>query len=106
MVYSHLAGEQQLCLIVSIIMNSITHRLKRTLLYCRERPLDLILILVFLIAIIKITSLYMRVETDIDNWDEFKTEHHCVPHLSNPEVKISNWKCDDGKVYYNWRQQR
>ncbi len=87
-------------------MKYMTDQFIQAILYCRKNPLEIVILLIFLIAILKITSLYMGVESDADNWDQFKAEHHCIAHIENPEIKISSWKCDDGEIYYNWRQMR
>ena len=70
------------------------------------RPLDLILILFFTLAIAKIISLNLSVEGAEGNWEKFKAENNCKLKLGEDGYEKSTWVCDDGKVHYGWRQQR
>ena len=74
--------------------------------YVRNNPLDCFLILAFSIAIIKISSLYFSVNVDDGSWDKFKLENNCKLQMNEYGNKRLSWKCEDGKVYYRWMQQR
>lgn len=70
------------------------------------KPLDLILILFFTLAIAKIISLNLSVEGEEGNWETFKAENNCKLKLGEDGYEKSTWVCEDGEVYYGWRQQR
>lgn len=67
---------------------------------------DFVLILVFSIAIIKLSSLYFSVKADDGNWEQFKVEHNCILRTTETGTQRLSWSCDDNKIYYRWRQQR
>jgi len=71
----------------------------------RQKPLDIFLYLVVGGIVIKLLSLYFSVSVDDGNWEQFRLEHHCQIQVSSGK-QDSGWLCDDGKVYYRWRQQR
>ena len=79
---------------------------RKVLAYIRKRPLDCFLILVFSIAIIILYSLYFSVNLDDGHWDQFKRDNNCKLLLDDYGNKRLSWKCDDGKTYYRWMQQR
>ena len=67
---------------------------------------DGVVFLALAAVVIKLISLNMGVTVDDDAWNAFKTTHKCQLQKSaygNPEA---SWLCDDGKVYYRWRQQK
>jgi hypothetical protein len=70
------------------------------------KPIDVLLILLFTIVIIKLCSLYFSVNTDDGNWEQFKAEHNCNLRTTETGTQRLSWECDDGKIYYRWRQQR
>lgn len=70
------------------------------------KPIDLLLILLFTIVIFKLSSLYFSVNTDDGNWAQFKVQHHCKLRTTETGTQRLSWECDDGKIYYRWRQQR
>jgi hypothetical protein len=72
----------------------------------RRKPLDLLLIAALIAAIVKLTSLYLSVNTDDGAWEQFKAEHHCKLRVSEHGTQRASWECDDGEIYYRWRQQR
>jgi hypothetical protein len=74
--------------------------------YFRSKPLDLLILLGFLLVIIQLFNIYFSVDIDDGDWDEFKREHHCKMQLKTQGLPHTSWECDDGKVYYRWRQQR
>ena len=67
--------------------------------------MDFLLILGFLLAIIKLYTMYSHTE-DENNWEQFKKENNCK--LKNTEIgtQKTSWECDGNKEYYRWRQQR
>lgn len=65
-----------------------------------------VLTLIFAVVILKLSSLYWSVNVDDGNWEQFKTEHKCLLLTSKTGTQRLSWQCDDGKVYYRWRQQR
>jgi hypothetical protein len=56
--------------------------------------------------VIILISLYFRVYMDDEQWEKFKTEHHCELRMSKTGTQRASWSCDDGKTYFRWRQQR
>ena len=74
--------------------------------YIYQHPLEALILLLFLIAIGKITSLYLSVDNDDAHWDQFRAEHNCTERLTQGISPKGGWLCDDGKVHYRWRQQR
>lgn len=44
-------------------------------------------------------------EADLD-WEDFKATHHCQSVGVESGNNRAGWRCDDGKVYYRWRQQK
>ena len=65
-----------------------------------------VLTLIFAVVILKLSSLYWSVNVDDGNWEQFKAEHKCLLLTSKTGTQRLSWQCDDGKVYYRWRQQR
>jgi hypothetical protein len=43
---------------------------------------------------------------DEDNWAAFRDAHHCIPVALTDGSNRPGYKCDDGEVYYRWRQMR
>lgn len=41
-----------------------------------------------------------------DQWAAFRDAHHCVPVAQTDGSNRAGYKCDDGQVYYRWRQMR
>jgi hypothetical protein len=79
---------------------------RKTVQVIGQKPIDVLLILLFIIVIIKLTSLYFSVNTDDGNWEQFKAEHNCKLRTTETGTQRLSWECDDGKIYYRWRQQR
>jgi hypothetical protein len=79
---------------------------KITTQFIRQKPLDVLLILLFAILIIKLSGLYFSVNVDDGNWEQFKSEHNCKLLTTETGTRRLSWECNDGKVYYRWRQQR
>ena len=73
--------------------------------FIRQKPFDVLLMLLFAIVIIKLTSLYFSVNVDDGNWEQFKSEHNCKLLTTETGTQRMSWECDD-KIYYRWRQQR
>jgi hypothetical protein len=74
--------------------------------YIRQKPIDVLLILIFAIVIINLSTLYFSVNVDDGNWEQFKSEHNCKLLTTETGTQRLSWKCDDSKIYYRWRQQR
>ena len=72
----------------------------------REKPLDALLILFFVLLVIIMTSLYFRVDYDDEHWEQFKIEHHCQLRTTKTGTQRASWVCDNGETYFRWRQQR
>jgi len=66
--------------------------------------MDIILYLLFVLAIVTLIDLYSDINEHEDNWAEFKQEHHCSLKKTPAGNVQSAWQCDDGKTYYRWRQ--
>jgi hypothetical protein len=67
---------------------------------------DILLFVILATVVIKLISLNFSVTVDDSEWNAFKTEHHCQLQKSAYGNQEASWLCDDGKVYYRWRQQR
>lgn len=80
--------------------------MKNVMDFFRKKPLDVILYLIFAIAIITLYSLYFSVNIDDANWDTYSTEHNCKLLKTEYGTQKASWKCDDGKHYYRWMHQR
>ena len=74
--------------------------------FIRQKPIDVLLMLLFAIVNIKLSSLYFSVNVDDGNWEQFKSEHSCKLLTTATGTQRLSWECDDGKIYYRWRQQR
>jgi hypothetical protein len=74
--------------------------------YFRRKPIDVVLIFLFVIAIMKLSSLYFSVNVDDGNWEQFKSEHSCKLLTTETGTQRLSWECDDNEIYYRWRQQR
>ena len=73
--------------------------------FIRSKPKDILLLLIFTIAIAILLRLYWQTQID-DNWDQFIIEHHCkVITKESSNNHRTGWICDDGETYYRWRQQ-
>jgi hypothetical protein len=79
---------------------------RKTAQYIRKKPIDVLLMLLFAIVIIKLSSLYLSINVDDGNWEQFKSEHSCKLLMTATGTQRLSWECDDGKIYYRWRQQR
>jgi hypothetical protein len=66
---------------------------------------DMLVFLILVTVVIKLISLNTSVTVDDDAWNEFKTQHNCQLQKSAYGNQEASWLCDDGKVYYRWRQQ-
>jgi len=71
-----------------------------------EKPIGALLMLAFAIVIIILSRLYFSVSADDGQWGQFKNEHDCQLRMSKTGTQRSSWSCNDGKIYYRWRQQR
>ncbi len=74
--------------------------------FIRSNPRDVLLYLIFAIAIFKLYGLYFSVNVDDANWDSFKVEQNCKLLKSEYGTQKASWKCDDGQVYFRWMHQR
>ena len=74
--------------------------------FIRQKPMDVLFILLFVIVIIKLSSLYLSVNADDGHWEQFKSEHNCKLLTTKTGTQRLSWECDDSKIYYRWRQQR
>jgi|GEM_PF-784962 len=74
--------------------------------FIRRNPISSLIALVLLIAAVKLYSLNTRADADDGRWQQFKQDHHCQLQSSAKENERLSWRCDDGQVYYGWRQQR
>jgi hypothetical protein len=74
--------------------------------YIRQKPIDVLLILIFAIVIINLSTLYFSVNVDDGNWEQFKSEHNCKLLTTETGTQRLSWECDDSEIYYRWRQQR
>ena len=80
--------------------------LKQFAQFIRQQPINVLVIALFVIVIIKLSSLYFSVNADDGNWEQFKSEHSCKLLTTETGTQRLSWECDDSKIYYRWRQQR
>lgn len=80
----------------NVIINKIANLIKK--------PVDFLLYLVFILAVLKLFDLYSDINDHEDNWNEFKQQHHCELKKNATGNKELAWACDDGNTYYRWRQ--
>ncbi|MFZ2451338.1 MAG: hypothetical protein WAW36_12545 [Methylovulum miyakonense] len=71
-----------------------------------QNPFGILIALGLALAIIKLFSLYASVDVDDGRWQQFKAEHECALQTGGQGSQRLSWKCNDGKIYYSWRQQR
>ncbi|MEQ1619891.1 MAG: hypothetical protein ABL919_00700 [Methylococcales bacterium] len=81
----------------------IPSSLQPTLDYLRRKPFESAIYLIAAVMLLKLGSLYFGVTVDDNDWDQYKIDHHCQ---TQTDSQNSSWRCDDGKTYYRWRQQR
>lgn len=74
--------------------------------YIRQKPVDVLLTFVVVLLILQLSSLYFSVSADDGNWEQFKVVHGCELLTTKTGNQRLSWKCDDGRIYYRWRQQR
>ena len=79
---------------------------EKTVPFIRQKPVDVLLIFLFARVIIKLSSLYVSVNVDDGNWDQFKSGHGCKLLTTETGTQRLRWECDDRQIYYRWRQQR
>ena len=79
---------------------------RKTTQYVRQKPVDVLLMLIIAIAVLKLSSLYFSVNADDGNWEQFKSEHSCKLLTTETGTRRLSWECDDSEIYYRWRQQR
>ena len=73
--------------------------------FIQSKPKDVLLILIFTIAIAILIRLYSQTQID-DNWGQFIIEHQCkIVQKEGSNNHRTGWLCDDGETYYRWRQQ-
>ena len=41
-----------------------------------------------------------------EDWEAFKSAHHCQSVGQQAGNNQGGWRCDDGQVHYLWRQQK
>ncbi|MGR9053768.1 MAG: hypothetical protein ACU84J_14075 [Gammaproteobacteria bacterium] len=78
----------------------------RFLSFVRKNWVNVLLAVVFLIALVKLLDLYFSAGIDDGEWDAFKAEHHCRLEVNDKGSQRLSWRCDDGETHYRWRQQR
>lgn len=72
----------------------------------RQQRFTVMLVIVFTVITIKLITLYADANMDEGQWEQFKTDHHCQPQVADNGDRRLSWQCDDGDIYYRWRQQR
>ena len=74
--------------------------------YFYQKPFDALLTLGFIIVVLILSRLYFSMNPDDAVWEQFKVEHDCKLRMTKTGTQRSSWSCNDGKIYYRWRQQR
>ncbi|PPD49438.1 MAG: hypothetical protein CTY13_03425 [Methylobacter sp.] len=83
---------------------TIFNWLRRLLL--RQQLSTVMLVIVFTALTIKLITLYVDANMDEGQWEQFKIDHNCQPQVADNGDRRLSWQCDDGDIYYRWRQQR
>lgn len=78
----------------------------RTTQYFLQKPVDVLLTFIIVLVALKLASLYFSVNIDDGNWEQFKVVHGCKLLTTKTGTQRLSWECDDGRIYYRWRQQR
>jgi hypothetical protein len=73
--------------------------------FIRQKPIDVLLMLIFAVVLIKLAGLYFSVNVDDGNWEQFKSEHNCTLLTTETGTQRLSWECDDREIYYRWKQQ-
>jgi hypothetical protein len=94
-IYLHKGGTMQL----KQLAGKIGH-------YLHQKPFDALLMLGFVIVVLIMCRLYFSVNTDDAAWEQFKVVHDCKLRMTKTGTQRSSWTCNDGKIYFRWRQQR
>ncbi len=84
----------------------LKHFGSRTKQFFRQKPVDVLLTFIVVLVLLKLSSLYFSVNVDDGNWEQFKIEHGCKLLTTKTGTQRLSWECDDGRIYYRWRQQR
>lgn len=50
--------------------------------------------------------LLFSVHESDEDWERFKQNRHCRSVGIQAGNNQGGWRCDDGKIYYRWRQQK
>ncbi|MDD2722791.1 MAG: hypothetical protein PHH59_02040 [Methylovulum sp.] len=74
--------------------------------FLRQNLFSSLLMLVFALAAVKLYSLYAQADVDDGHWQQFKIDHDCKMQAGEKGLQRLSWKCNDGQIYYSWRQQR
>lgn len=74
--------------------------------FLRQNLVSSIVVLALALAAGKLLGLYTSVDADDGHWQQFKVEHECVLQTGAQGSQRLSWKCNDGQVYFSWRQQR
>ena len=74
--------------------------------FIRQNLVSSIVVLGLALATVKLLGLYTSVDADDGHWQQFKVEHECVLQTGAQGSQRLSWKCNDGQIYYSWRQQR
>ncbi|MGD7034729.1 hypothetical protein [Methylotuvimicrobium buryatense] len=82
------------------------HKAAKIILLLRHNLATTIIVLLFGIVIFKLIGAYISSNIDDGEWAQFKIDHDCQPFINDSGSQRLSWQCDDGKVYYRWRQQR
>ena len=84
----------------------LMHKIPATWPFLRKNIFNILLALFFGAVLIELSSLYMGVNTDDGQWEQFKADHHCRLLINESGNQRLSWQCDDGEIHYRWRQQR
>jgi hypothetical protein len=70
------------------------------------KTVDIVVFASLAVALAFVATLLLSVHESDEDWKEFSQEHRCVSLADTVGSDRAGWRCDDGKVYYRWRQQR
>ncbi|HYE35368.1 cbb3-type cytochrome oxidase assembly protein CcoS [Methylocaldum sp.] len=70
------------------------------------KPIEIVVFVSLGVALLFVAALLWSVREGDEDWNEFSQAHHCVSLADTEGRDRAGWRCDDGKVYYRWRQQR
>jgi hypothetical protein len=70
------------------------------------KTLDVIVFGCLAAALAAVAVLLFSAPEGGEDWDAFVRDRHCQTVGGADGSNRAGWRCDDGRIYYRWRQQR